>query len=115
MNHGLPERVVGQIQGVLGRYPAVEQAILYGSRAKGTFRTGSDIDLTLVGEGLDWAALGRIEQELDDLLLPWEVDLSLFESLSHPELIDHIRRVGRVMYARKGAALPACGEVDTRY
>ena len=100
MNHGLPAATVAKIHGVLSRHAEVERAILYGSRAKGNFKPGSDIDLTLTGSGLDERIRGRIDEELDDLLLPYEFDLSLFADLAHPELIDHIRRVGVVFYER---------------
>jgi len=102
---GLPVTAVQQISGVLARYPQVEQAVLYGSRAKGNFKNGSDIDLTLQGTGLVHQDLLKVMDELDDLLLPYTIDLSLFASLTHPELIDHIRRVGVVFYEKK--SLPA--------
>ena len=101
MNHGLSATTVAKIHGVLSRHAEVEEAILYGSRAKGNFKPGSDIDMTLTGSGLDERIRGRIDEELDDLLLPYEFDLSIFTSLTHPELIDHIRRVGVVFYERK--------------
>jgi len=73
---------------------------LYGSRAKSNYRDGSDIDLTLVGDALSHAQLNRIETQLDDLLLPYTIDLSLFGHIDNANLIDHIRRVGVVFYAR---------------
>ncbi len=73
---------------------------LYGSRAKGNYRDGSDIDLTLMGDALSHAQLNRIETQIDDLLLPYTIDLSLFEHIDNANLIDHIRRVGVVFYAR---------------
>lgn len=100
MKHGLSEVTVAKIHGVLARHPEVERAVLYGSRAKGNFKPGSDIDLTLIGQGLDERIRSRIDEELDDLLLPYEIDLSLFSHLTHPELIDHIRRVGVCFYER---------------
>jgi len=100
MNHGLSASTVDRIQGVLVRYPAVEKALLYGSRAKGTYRPGSDIDLTLCGDGLNFSLLTRIANDLDDLLLPYQIDLSLLASLTHPALLDQIRRVGVVVYDR---------------
>lgn len=102
---GLPVATVQKICGVLARHPQVEQAVLYGSRAKGNFKNGSDIDLTLQGTGLVHQDLLKVMDELDDLLLPYTIDLSLFASLTHPELIDHIRRVGVVFYEKK--PLPA--------
>ena len=100
MNHGLSAQTVERIVRALAHYPEIEQAVLYGSRAKGNYRNGSDIDLTLFGDGLNSSLLTRLDNELDDLLLPFKFDLSLFASLTHPDLIDHIRRVGVVLYER---------------
>ena len=100
MNHGLSEPAEERIRGVLAHFPEVEKAVLYGSRAEGTHRPGSDIDLTLYGSGLGQSLLARIDEELDDLLLPYQMDLLLFASLTHPALLDHIRRVGVVLYER---------------
>lgn len=106
-HHGLSDEVVGKICSVLAAFPEVEKAVLYGSRAKGTFKRGSDIDLTLFGEQLNYRLLSRIDWNLDDLLLPYFIDLSLFSTLNHPELIDHIRRVGVPLYERTGVEAPA--------
>ncbi len=100
MKHGLPVSTMAQIHGVLSRHPEVERVTLYGSRAKGNFKPGSDIDLTLSGTGLDERIRGRIDEELDDLLLPYQFDLSVFTSSTHADLIDRIRRVGMVFYER---------------
>jgi uncharacterized protein len=101
MNHGLPAATVAKIHGVLLRHAEIERAILYGSRARGNFKPGSDIHLTLAGSGLGHDDLLKIMGELDDLLLPYTIDLSLLADLTHPELIDHISRVGVVFYERK--------------
>ena len=100
MKYGLPEHTVDQICAVLAQHPAVERAVLYGSRAKGNYRAGSDIDLTLFGAALTPAECATIAEALDDLLLPYSIDLSLFAELQHPELEAHIQRVGVVFYAR---------------
>jgi predicted nucleotidyltransferase len=105
MNHGLSAQTVERIVTVLARFPEVEKAVLYGSRAKGNYRNGSDIDLTLFGEGLSHRLLTLLDNELDDLLLPYKFDLSLFSDLKHEELIEHIRRVGVIFYEKK--PLPA--------
>ncbi len=96
--YGLKIATIAKINGVFSRYPSIEQAILYGSRAKGTFRNGSDIDLTLKGNALTHRELSKIEIELDDLLLPYKIDLSLFRQIDNPNLIEHIERVGVVFY-----------------
>jgi len=88
MPWGLPDPAVARMRAVLAQYPAVEQAILYGSRAKNTYREGSDIDLTLVGDALD------------DLLLPYRIDLSLIRQITQDDLLDHIARVGVIFYQR---------------
>lgn len=101
MKYGLPETTVEQICGVLARYPQAEQAILYGSRAKGNYKNGSDIDLTLCGGAdLTLKVLYRIMDELDDLLLPYTIDLSIFRDISDPAVVDHIRRVGVTFYEK---------------
>jgi predicted nucleotidyltransferase len=103
MNHGLSPSAVAKIHEVFGRHPEIEKAVLYGSRAKGNFKPGSDIDLTLIGEKLDAKILDRLDGELDDVLLPYEFDLSIHSKLTHPELIEHIRRVGIIFYERTPA------------
>ena len=100
MRFGLPESAIARICAVFAAHPEIEKAVLYGSRAKGNFKPGSDIDLTLYGSGLTHALLLDLLVELDDLLLPWMIDLSLFASLNHPALQEHIERVGKVFYQR---------------
>jgi len=102
MKSGLPDRVIQKICSVLARYPQVEQAFLYNSRGKGNFKNGSDIDLTLCGEAdLTLNVLYRISNELDDLLLPYTIDLSIFRDISDPEVVEHIRRVGVAFYQKE--------------
>jgi predicted nucleotidyltransferase len=98
MQYGLKSDAISRINCVFAAHPEVEQAVLYGSRAKGNYRAGSDIDLCLKGEALTLTQMLEIENELDDLLLPYKIDLSLFHTLDNSELIDHIRRVGVVFY-----------------
>jgi len=98
---GLQETTIERIRAVLERHPQVHRAILYGSRAKGNYRHGSDIDLTLVGgQELTMDVLVRIIDELDDLLLPHTFDISLHRDIADPDVLDHIRRVGVVFYER---------------
>lgn len=105
---GLPESAVAAIQMVLATYPEVEAAILYGSRALGRHRPASDIDLTLTGHVISNATLARIDADLDDLLLPWVIDLSACAAISHPALLEHIERAGVLLYQRLDPlALPA--------
>ena len=104
MNHGLPSQTVEKIHAVFSRFPAIDKAVLYGSRAKGTYKTGSDIDLTLYGDALTTAELGAIAEKLDDLLLPYQIDLSIFDQIAHVKLREHIERVGVVFYEKGNSA-----------
>ncbi|KAF5414806.1 MAG: hypothetical protein C5S49_06605 [Candidatus Methanogaster sp.] len=97
---GLKETTINRINTVFSRYPDIEQVVIYGSRAKGNYRNGSDIDLTLIGDALSHAQLNRIETQIDDLLLPYSVDLSLFKHIDNVNLIDHIQRIEIVFYQR---------------
>ena len=100
MKYGLKETTIQQMQNVFAEYEVVEKVVLYGSRAKGNFKLASDIDLTLFGSNLSLAVLYKIEDELDDLLLPYMIDISLFHHLSNLDLIEHISRVGQVFYEK---------------
>ncbi|HIP47690.1 MAG TPA: restriction endonuclease subunit S [Lutibacter sp.] len=96
--YGLKDKHIKAINSVFSKYPQIEKAILYGSRAKGNYRNGSDIDLTLVGNDLDLTTLFKIETKLDDLLLPYKMDLSILHKIENPDLVDHINRVGITFY-----------------
>jgi predicted nucleotidyltransferase len=100
MNFGLKIATIQAIQEVFKLHHEVEKAILYGSRAIGNYRPGSDIDLTLGGEKLTLTILQKIEDELDDLLLPYKIDLSLHKQIENKELLEHIERVGKVFFER---------------
>ena len=98
---GLSEPVIRKIRDVFKRYPQVEKAVLYGSRAKAAHKTGSDIDLTLHGRtDLTLNVLLRIADDLDDLFLPYTFDLSIFRDITDSDVIEHIRRVGVTMYEK---------------
>lgn len=103
---GLSDKDIKSIQQALRLFPKITEAILYGSRAKGTYRPGSDIDLTLKGNELSYQDLLNIELALDDLLLPYKIDLSLHHQLDNPQLIDHIARVGKSFYKAPPSTSP---------
>jgi predicted nucleotidyltransferase len=101
MKFGLDEKDIQAISEVLNHHKQISRAIIYGSRAKGNFRPSSDIDLTLEGDNLDLNLLYTVENELDDLLMPWKIDLSILRKIENPDLVDHIQRVGKVLFERK--------------
>jgi len=98
---GLSEKTIREINNTFAAFPQIEKAVIFGSRAKGNYKNGSDIDLTLHGRDLTTPLLGKIENELEELLLPYKIDLSIFEKISNPDFVDHIQRVGMVFYERQ--------------
>ena len=98
--YGLKDSHVKKIQSVFANYSAINRVILYGSRAKGNYRNSSDIDLSLAGKDIDLTILLKIENELDDLLLPYKIDLSVYHLIENQDLTDHINRVGTVFYEK---------------
>lgn len=102
---GLSADTLKKIRHTLAQHSHVERAVVYGSRAKGNYKPGSDIDLTLhaaPGALIDHRELSNILEKIDDLLLPYTVDLSVFDQLTNAELREHIERVGQVLYSRGG-------------
>lgn len=98
--YGLEEKEIQQMNSVFAHYPEVEKAILFGSRTKGNYSPGSDIDLALQGDNLTLSLLFEIENALDDLLLPYKMDIAIYNKIENPDLIDHINRVGINFYEK---------------
>ena len=101
MKFGLEDKVVDTIVKTIAIHKEVECAIVYGSRAKGNYRNNSDIDLTLEGKKLSHRTLFLIEQQLDDLLLPWNIDLSIKSEIKNEDLIKEIETYRKVIYKKK--------------
>ena len=99
MPYGLAGPTIEKISNVFANYSEVTSAILYGSRAKGTYQNGSDIDLAVTGTGLNLSLINKICNDIDDLLLPYSFDISIYTQISDPDLLDHIKRVGVVFYS----------------
>ncbi|MGH2645445.1 MAG: nucleotidyltransferase domain-containing protein [Chitinophagaceae bacterium] len=100
MRFGLSEEIIKKINTVFAAFPAIEHVVLYGSRAKGNYKHGSDIDLTMKGEKLTYSMLNEGSIALDDLLLPYTFDLSLWDHFSDPDLLKHIQRAGKIFYTK---------------
>lgn len=79
--------------------------MLYDSRAKENYKQGSNIDLTIIETGLTFDELLQLERQLDDPLLPYTVDLSLYRKLDHLGLLAHIQRVGVSFYERHDGSI----------
>jgi uncharacterized protein len=92
---GLAPGVIARLRTELARTPHLQRAVIFGSRAKGNYRHGSDIDIALFGPELTSADLLGLAGRIDDLLLPYQVDLCPVDTLDNQELLEHIRRVGQ--------------------
>jgi len=103
MQYGLSDRTIATLYSIFQKYPGIKQAILYGSRAKGKYRNGSDIDLSLkTDDTFTRSNLLRISGDFDDSDIPYFVDVSVYDKLSNPDLKAHIDRVGKVLYLSGG-------------
>ena len=96
---GLAPHEIELIQGVFRRFPAISEVALYGSRAKGTYRPESDIDLALIGVDDDLQA-EAVANELDELPLPYRFDVKAYSEIKYGPLREHIVRVGVSLYRR---------------
>lgn len=97
---GLRDEEFTAMVAILSSFPAVEEGIVYGSRAKGNYKPFSDIDLTLIGENISAFDILRIANRLDESSLPYIFDISDFKSLTNINLIDHIKRRGIIVFKR---------------
>jgi len=97
---GLPSKTIQKIHGVFKSYPEIKQVCIYGSRAKGNYHPGSDIDLVIMDDLIKDSRLNKLEIDLDDLLLPYKLDLTVFQKIQNQDLIDHINRVGILFYTK---------------
>ena len=95
INTGLKAEDIEAIKRVMQPHPGIISVVLYGSRAKGNYRNNSDIDLCLIAPNMNYSEFSQISLELDDLMLPYDIDLSLQHHIENQELLEHIARVGK--------------------
>lgn len=103
MRFGLSEETIQAINNVFKQYPKIKKVILYGSRAKGTHKPSSDIDLVIMTDNMEFEEYLQLQVQLDELMLPYAIDLSIFKDIEHVDLIDHIQRVGIIFYEQTQA------------
>ena len=97
---GLEAIVFEKMNTIFSKYHEIESVELYGSRAMGNYKTASDIDLTLKGT-IDLSLQFKIEFDLDDLMFPYKFDISIYNKISNQEFLEHIKRVGIVIYKKE--------------
>ena len=98
MRFGLSDTVIRELQDVFRRHANTEKVLIFGSRSKGNYRAGSDIDLAVVGKDIDYNLLLTIQCEIDDLEMLYSIDLLDYQKQKGTPIGDHIDRVGQVFY-----------------
>ena len=100
MQFGLTDKTLNTLNSIFRKYTDIKEVIIYGSRVKGNYRKGSDIDISLkTGEDFSFNNLLRISGDFDDSDMPYLVDVSVYDKLSNPDLKAHIDRVGKTLYS----------------
>ena len=102
---GLKDRQIKNIKQVFSKYNHVDEVVIYGSRALGNYRKASDIDLAVKGGNLNSTDEMRITFDLDDLMLPYKFDITIYNHINNQELRHHIDQFGKIIY-RKQATQP---------
>lgn len=97
---GIPKDLLLNLKEIFSKHSEVNCVKIYGSRAKGTFREGSDVDITLIGNDIDNTILNNIEFEIDELDSPYLFDVSIYSQLSSVNLKEHIDRIGIEIYSK---------------
>ena len=98
--YGMTDDELELLCSLFARQREIERVILYGSRARGTHKPFSDVDITLLGVGLTRSHLSRLMAVIDESSLPYFFDISLFAKLTNPDLIEQIEQTGVVLYQR---------------
>jgi predicted nucleotidyltransferase len=96
---GITQNTTNELKAIFNRFNAIEEVVIYGSRAKGNFREGSDIDLTIKGN-IEKKDLMKIIDDIDESFIPYLIDISIFSQLNSESLKEHINRVGKVFYKK---------------
>ena len=99
--YGIPRADLEALISELKNNNNILEIILFGSRAKGTFSNGSDIDIALKGKELSLKDILDATCEVEKLLLPYKLDLVLYDRINEPDLVDHIDRVGVSLFRRR--------------
>ena len=97
---GFTDRDIKTLQDIFKKYPDVKNVFIFGSRAKGTYKQGSDIDLAIMNEGVKDMVIGKMKSDFEDSNLPYIVDLVNYHTIKHSELKNHIDKVGVPFYKK---------------
>ena len=94
-----------QLEQFFSKYNHVDEVVIYGSRALGNYRKASDIDLAVKGGNLNSTDEMKITFDLDDLMLPYKFDITIYNHINNQELRHHIDHFGKVIYKKQATQL----------
>ena len=100
MQFGLNENNIKLITSVFQKYPTIKEVVIYGSRAKGNYTERSDIDLVVKNSPIERHVISNILMDLNDSDLPYLLDIQNFEEIKNHQLLEHINRVGQLLYKK---------------
>ncbi len=99
---GLDVDTLQKIKEYMASLPNIHKVIIYGSRAKGNYKSGSDIDITLLGDNLTLQkTVYPLQEMIEQSTIPYRFDISIFTELKNSDLIEHILRVGKTLYQKE--------------
>ena len=98
---GLEQELIDTINTIFLENKKIEKVLIFGSRAKGNFITGSDIDLALIGENISHEDIINIKLAIDDIALLYSVDIVAYNDVKNTPIGDHIKRIGKIFYIRE--------------
>jgi predicted nucleotidyltransferase len=98
---GLKDEDLQNIIKVLQQHSEAEEAIIFGSRAKGNYKNGSDVDIALKGTTLDYKTTTEISYILnEETQMPYRFDVLNYYTISNKDLTEHINRTGISFYKK---------------
>ncbi|WP_294186688.1 nucleotidyltransferase domain-containing protein [uncultured Clostridium sp.] len=101
MEFGFKEFDLKYIKEKISGFDEIERAVIFGSRAKGNYKPGSDVDIAIMGENISFDTVSRLHSLLEDQgPLPYLFDIIDYTHLNHDELKSHIDRVGKIIYIK---------------
>ena len=102
MPFGLTDKDIEIIRSAIEAHPEIDEVLVFGSRAMGNYKHGSDVDLAIKGTGVSLRIISRLTAQLnDELPLPYEFDVIDYASIDTPALTEHIDSAGKVLFSRK--------------
>lgn len=102
MNFGLKESDMYYILNIIENFKEIEKAVIFGSRAKGNYKPGSDVDIAIYGENITFDTISALHSLLEEQgPLPYLFDIVDYTHLNHKELREHIDRIGKLIFSRQ--------------